>query len=557
MYLFPRLKTAYWKVILVVICLAIIGLSTVNQYGVTWDEEPQIQIVQRNQKFIFEGKQIAAHARHHGFLFNFAAEMLFQAKYIASGQTPPVISLEGDEKLSIYKLRERLESKHKFTFIFSLITYLAVAGIASILVGIESAWLAPIVLALMPRFWGHSFFNPKDVPFATLFTLATCLGAYLLDTYMTHQPTDENKNNQAKLVRASIGYGILAGLVTGTRIAGVFILLFILLAHILNLYPLQKHRTWITLYSYRKFYGLVLLYWALTTMIVYPASWFNSLTPIGWFFKALLSMSDYKIWDNSVLFQGKSIPGNSLPWFYLPHTILITVPVVFLIAFLLAIYFSLIKYRQLTHLQRSCIILVLLQIFFIPLLAILRNSTMYDGMRHFLFVLPPIAALATVGLIWSYQKITSQPGKILAVTLLVVFLSQVVIDMIELHPYQYVYFNRISGGLARADSQYETDYWGLSIRDAMEWLNQNANANSKIVVTGPLFATKIFADSQRNFDIIHLDNFSEGVEPNPDYYLGLHRAGYQGAFPECPIVHEVKRQEVSLTTIKQCSGTYN
>lgn len=277
------------------------------------------------------------------------------------------------------------------------------AGIASIFLGVEWGWLALLSLALMPRFWGHSFFNPKDIPLATLFTLATYLGAYLVNLYLTHQA--DKPESQTKLVRASIGYGIIIGLVTGIRIAGIFLLFFIVLTHFLNLYPQQKQKTWLTLYNYRKFYGLLLLYSALTTMIVYPASWFNSLTALGWFFQAFFSMSNYTIWNNSVLFQGESIAVNDLPWFYLPITVHITIPLIIQIAFCLGIAYGISQYKQLTPLQRSAFILVLLQIFFLPLLAILRKSTMYDGMRHFLFILPGIAVIATLGIVWTYQKI--------------------------------------------------------------------------------------------------------------------------------------------------------
>jgi hypothetical protein len=63
-----------------------------------------------------------------------------------------------------------------------------------------------------------------------------------------------------------------------------------------------------------------------------------------------------------------------------------------------------------------------------------------------------------------------------------------------------------------AQGQQETDYWGLSLKEGMEWLDQNA------------------------------DDFAWGKAPDPDYY----------AFPHCPIVHAVQRQETPLTIIKHC-----
>jgi len=44
-------------------------------------------------------------------------------------------------------------------------------------------------------------------------------------------------------------------------------------------------------------------------------------------------------------------------------------------------------------------------------------------------------------------------------------------DMVKLHPYQYVYFNRlVGGGLANAAQRYEADYWGASYREGVEAL---------------------------------------------------------------------------------------
>ena len=43
--------------------------------------------------------------------------------------------------------------------------------------------------------------------------------------------------------------------------------------------------------------------------------------------------------------------------------------------------------------------------------------------------------------------------------------------LVELHPYQYVYYNELAGGLYGAHRKYETDYWALSYREATEFLN--------------------------------------------------------------------------------------
>ncbi|MCU7244582.1 MAG: hypothetical protein NT917_15960 [Microcystis aeruginosa WS75] len=66
--------------------------------------------------------------------------------------------------------------------------------------------------------------------------------------------------------------------------------------------------------------------------------------------------------------------------------------------------------------------------------------------------------------------------------------------------------------LKAAQGQQETDYRGLSLKEGMEWLDQNA------------------------------DDFPWGKAADPDYY----------AFPHCPTIQAVQRQETPLTIIKHC-----
>ena len=45
------------------------------------------------------------------------------------------------------------------------------------------------------------------------------------------------------------------------------------------------------------------------------------------------------------------------------------------------------------------------------------------------------------------------------------------VDMVRLHPYQAVYFNRlVAGGMRSGIARYEGDYWCLSYKEGCEWL---------------------------------------------------------------------------------------
>jgi hypothetical protein len=132
-----------------------------------------------------------------------------------------------------------------------------------------------------------------------------------------------------------------------------------------------------------------------------------------------------------------------------------------------------------------------------------------------IFVISALAAIATTAIIWTYHKIKQKSIKIFLTTLLMLNFSVILYDMISLHPYEYTYYNRAYGGLKAAHGQQETDYWGLSLKEGIEWIDQNVPAHSTIVVAGLMFAAEMGQDYQKNLTIIHRDAFAWEKPPIP------------------------------------------
>lgn len=541
-------KTAYLKVAAVIILIALIGFPTVSHYGLSVDEGTEIAMVRRNFELIKKGTPIPGDLKYFGPVFNVASEIVFQAQqYLTKGSSYNPLNYGGElnsEQSRLKALADRVKVKHYMTFLVSLITYAAVAGIVGILCGAEYAWFGALTLVFFPTFWGHSFFNPKDPPFAALFTLTTLLGAYLVNHYL--KTTEQIKLGINRTTLYTILYGILVGLLSGIRIGGFLILLFILLTYLILKLGQGRNRQ-----DFMQFAGLYLLLcitWFAITTLCYPAFWSN---PVGGFLETLDYLSGHRL-KIEVLFQGKLISIQKLPWNYLPTWIFITIPLIFQIGFFVGTSWIFAKYSQLSSLQRACAILVLFQVLFLPLVAIVKHSPMYDGMRHFLFILPGIAAISAIAFIWMYQKLTQKSFKIIAVTFIAIVYAAIVFDMVALHPYQYIYFNHISGGLKQAKNQYDTEYWGLSLREGMEWINKKASPGTTVVVGGMLPSAQIFADP--NLKIIGYEKFNHAAQTTqPFYYLAWPRWNAQSKFPNCPIVHQVIRQKVPLSIVKRCS----
>ncbi|HEY9603173.1 MAG TPA: hypothetical protein V6C85_16280, partial [Allocoleopsis sp.] len=269
----------------------------------------------------------------------------------------------------------------------------------------------------------------------------------------------------------------------------------------------------------------------------------------GGFFETIDYLSGHRL-KIEVLFQGTFIPIQHIPWTYLPTRMFMTIPFIFQIGFAMGTALIFAKYAKLTSLQRACAILVLFQVLFLPLVAIVKHSPVYEGMRHFLFTLPGIAAISAVAFIWIYQALSQKSFKLIAVTFIAVVWCAIAFDMVALHPYEYIYVNRISGGLKHAQGRYDTEYWGLSLREGMEWINQHASPDSTAVVGGLLYSAQMFANP--NLTVIDYEKFNPTVVSKPFYYLAWPRWNAQSKFPECPVVYRVMRQQVPLSIIKQC-----
>jgi len=121
--------------------------------------------------------------------------------------------------------------------------------------------------------------------------------------------------------------------------------------------------------------------------------------------------------------------------------------------------------------------------------------------------------------------------------------------MARLHPYEYVYFNRIAGGVGAAQSRYMLDYWGLSFKQAAEALRIKLAERGeapppgrkwKIAVCGPHPPAQIALGGQ----------FEPTWDPKgADFALML--GAFYCARPDAPLLTEIVRDGVSF------SGAYD
>jgi hypothetical protein len=250
-----------------------------------------------------------------------------------------------------------------------------------------------------------------------------------------------------------------------------------------------------------------------------------------------------------MLFRGKQIMSNHVPADYLPVWFGITLPETYLIAFVCGlIEIARAVSQRSARLPRQLFALGLLAAFVaFPVLAVwIVHPVIYDAQRHFLFLLPPLAALAGVALARFFaDPALSKALRRMTGCALAAVAALVIFDMASLHPYEYIYFNRLSGGLPAARGRFETDYWGATYREGFAWLVEHYGAElgtRRIRVAGCKWSPHVeyyvqhWPDAARKF---------RNVNPrDARFYLALTRRNCDESGGR--VIHVVERQGVPL-----------
>lgn len=151
----------------------------------------------------------------------------------------------------------------------------------------------------------------------------------------------------------------------------------------------------------------------------------------------------------------------------------------------------------------------------------------FDGVRHFLELLPAMAAVAGLGAAWLGRRLANlvadrtrwSANGILAVFLALVLLPSIA-AVARTHPFQIAYWNAFAGGYdgARArDLPQASDYWGMSYRLGIEWLNDNAPEDALLAVPVVEHAVRLVAGERLRPDILLLPvttPFSPRIAPD-------------------------------------------
>ncbi|MGP0094453.1 MAG: ArnT family glycosyltransferase [Xanthobacteraceae bacterium] len=331
--------------------------------------------------------------------------------------------------------------------------------------------LALVLLATCPVYYGHSFINTKDAPFAV--AMAVLLLGLLRAFEEYPRPSG----------RTIVLFGIGLGLAFGTRIlAGLSV--FYGLAALALLVALDSRTMGLRTAGWRsgKFVLALLPGMALAYLVmgfVWPWSILDPLNPI----RAAEYFSHFFEAPWREQFGGKLILVPDMPLSYLPTLFALTLPELFLALGLIGIAGALVYALAPSAAKpilgpepapaparRAAFLLVALAAMVPFVFAFVTHPAFYNGIRHFVFLVPPFAVLAGVAAAWlgtRIQELGPAPA-LIAACVFVAGLALPINDMVRLHPYEYTYFNTLSGGVRHARGRYMVDYWGLSFKEVLE-----------------------------------------------------------------------------------------
>ncbi|RXH33304.1 MULTISPECIES: glycosyltransferase family 39 protein [Bradyrhizobium] len=511
---------------LVLAAVAVIAGLTFRDYGLGWDDYTHAEYADLLLRMFGSG-------------FKDNAALSFANLYMYGGGFDMVAAL-------LHKVipLELFETRRLVGAIVGVIGLAVTWRLARRVGGPLAGLAALLLLALCPIFYGHMFMNPKDAPFAVAMIILMLGLVRLAEEYPQPSP------------RTILIVGLGAGLSIGCRILGGLALVYAMLGFVpLFLEELRSeglresvrrfaHVVYVLLPGLAFGYLVMGLIWPWS--IMEPGNPFEALTYFSHFFE--------KPWKE--MFDGAIVSVPDMPWSYLPTLFALQLPEVMLVLMAGAVVstFAMLP-RGDVPARRKTILLMLTLAATLPLaIAMVKRPALYNGIRHFVFVIPPMAVLGGVAFAWVMERLranhrTWQPV-VLATFCFGLALS--LAEMIRLHPYQYTHFNHIAGTVRGADDRFMLDYWGLALKQASDGLREQlverqevppASRKWKVAVCGP----------QRPAQVALGPDFTIGWDSNAaDFAMTLGEFYCKGL--TAPVMVEIKRDDVVFARVYDIRG---
>jgi hypothetical protein len=471
----------WFLIISFLVLLTGIAITLVGAYqiGITWDERTNMRSL---QVFFDQGWNITEDALINGepdpnylwgiYVYGPVSLLFTHALSVLTG---------AEDWAQIQYTSQAYAIRHVGGAILGLLG-IAAAGLTVRVITGSWRWavVGAAALASIPLWTGNSMMNIKDGPVASGYTIAT-LGIVLLmrDDYLSRRS-----------VRFSALAAIYGGafLAAGTRAAAGVPIVGSVVGATIIWWLVQRRagqregllaptKTMLRLASRRLIEAaLALAATYLTLVLLYPNVWKN---PFTLFYQGVLVSAKFPF-DEPIMFAGSWV-DQPVPWTYLPGWFAAQLPLLIVIAgtfFIIAWLWRAIRamFQPSAASAATTIVTstpVVLQAVMLPLIAIVLQATVYNGVRQFLFVVPAAAMAAVLGLwlvLTQVSKVSTSRAFSTAIWIAAALgLAVPTAAQLSLFPYAYSYYNAVTA-LRPIDGNWPTDYWRASSNDLMRQL---------------------------------------------------------------------------------------
>jgi tetratricopeptide (TPR) repeat protein len=344
--------------------------------------------------------------------------------------------------------------RHIMSSVAGWLTIFITALFAVWLNGYGAGIMVLILFAVSPTFIGHSQNNLKDIPFALAYISSTFYTLKFLVSGRKFLVTD------IMLMTASIAFSI------SIRAGGLLLICYLFFFFfIFYLFKYLRDNIIDFIEIRRKL---------LCIIIIAIVSWFSGtlLWPYAIQSPVKNVLASYHFMAHfpdtfRQIFEGKVEWSDYMPWYYLPKSMLITIPVLVLSG--LVLYCILTRFRN-DHEKSILFWFVIFTVLFPLVFVVYEKSNIYSSWRQFLFLYPAIILLSSTGFYYVFQYLGNIFIKVGTAILIIVLSVHPLRFMFMNYHYSYIYYNQMVGGLKGAYANYETDYYYVSQTEASEWL---------------------------------------------------------------------------------------